>query len=157
MKWSETERWCKHSQSMHVTTTSCHWCYIAWETDIITNRTTTTHHLLLYPINWSSKFLQITTELPNYTASISRWLESRHLWFTHITSGYNITKWHRTDHRAMDVPESPFLAVKHFALQLVPFLIHLALCLCLHKDEFPLAWEHLLEPSEILCFIVCQF
>lgn len=57
----------------------------------------------------------------------------------------------------MDVPESPFLAVKHFALQLVPFLIHLALCLCLHKDEFPLAREHLLEPSEILCLIVCQF
>jgi len=69
-KWLETERGYKHSQSMHVTKTLNHRCYIAWGTDSITNQTNTTHHVkfLFYSENTSSKFLQSlsTTQLLNY-------------------------------------------------------------------------------------------
>lgn len=63
----------------------------------------------------------------------------------------------KTDHRTMDVPEGPLLAVQNFTFQLVTLLVHLALCLCLHEDELPFAREHFLEPSKVLCFIVCKF
>lgn len=50
-------------------------------------------------------------------------------------------------HRPMHVPEGSLLAVQDLSLQLVPFLVDLALRFRLHKDKFPFSRKHLLQSS----------